>query len=338
VNASLEFDPERMEPTFRLSKGRPGRSYGLAIARRLGFEAGLLDRAEALVDEGAASLEDLLERLELRERAAAELQDRLERETTRAEAIGREVEERERLVEYRERALEREARDEARQLLLDARAEVEQAIREVKSAGEADLDEAARQARRRVEGAARDQVRRSPSERAASAGAAAPLAVGARVRLPGSAGAKGTVIELRDRRATVEVAGLRMELPARELEPVEGAPEGAERAGERFGAGRDGTATATPARERGWSGDLPEGRYEVDLRGLRVDEVELELGRSLDGAQLNDLAEVRVIHGKGTGAVRSRVQELLRADGRVSDFRLGGPGEGGSGVTVVRLR
>jgi DNA mismatch repair protein MutS2 len=180
-----------------------------------------------------------------------------------------------------------------------------------------------------VEGAARDQVRRSPSARAASAGAAAPLAVGARVRLPGSAGAKGTVIELRDRRATVEVAGLRMELPARELEPLEGPPEGAERAG---------TATATPARERGWSGDLPEGRYEVDLRGLRVDEVELELGRSLDGAQLNDLAEVRVIHGKGTGAVRSRVQELLRADGRVSDFRLGGPGEGGSGVTVVRLR
>ena len=123
-----------------------------------------------------------------------------------------------------------------------------------------------------------------------------------------------------------------MELPAGELEVVTAG--GAPGAGE----GGDGAERIEPRKERGWPGDLPEARYEIDLRGLRVDEVELELGRALDGAQLNDLAEVRIIHGKGTGAVRARVQELLQLDGRVESHRLGGPGEGGSGVTVARLR
>jgi DNA mismatch repair protein MutS2 len=90
-------------------------------------------------------------------------------------------------------------------------------------------------------------------------------------------------------------------------------------------------------RERGWSGDVPEGRHEIDLRGLRVDEVELELGRGLDAALLSELAEVRIIHGKGTGAVRGRVEELLRGDRRVKAFRLGVHGEGGAGVTVARI-
>ncbi|NNK64627.1 MAG: hypothetical protein HKO98_15620 [Gemmatimonadetes bacterium] len=83
---------------------------------------------------------------------------------------------------------------------------------------------------------------------------------------------------------------------------------------------------------------MPTARMEIDLRGLRVDEVELPLGRGLDAAVLEGLSEVRVIHGKGTGAVRSRVQELLKVEARVAEFRLGVAGEGGAGVTVVRFR
>ena len=69
----------------------------------------------------------------------------------------------------------------------------------------------------------------------------------------------------------------------------------------------------------------------VDLRGLRYDEVELELSRALDAAAVGDVSELCIIHGKGTGAVRARVQELLKADGRVKEFRLGLHGEGGAG-------
>ena len=78
-------------------------------------------------------------------------------------------------------------------------------------------------------------------------------------------------------------------------------------------------------------------RTEVDLRGLRVDEVELELGRALDGAVLDELPQLLIIHGKGTGALRKRVSEMLERDGRVRGFRMGVPSEGGAGVTVARF-
>lgn len=89
----------------------------------------------------------------------------------------------------------------------------------------------------------------------------------------------------------------------------------------------------------GWTGPEPgQVRLEVDLRGLRVDELEIELGRALDQAILEDLAELRIIHGKGTGALRERVGELLAADSRVRSQRPGGPSEGGAGVTVAVFR
>jgi DNA mismatch repair protein MutS2 len=138
-------------------------------------------------------------------------------------------------------------------------------------------------------------------------------------------GAKGRIVELRDGRALVEVGAVRLEMPVADLEPVEG-----------------GGADDEAARRRaagGWSG--PTGgqvRTEVDLRGLRVDEVDAELLRALDQAVLEDLSELRIIHGKGTGALRHRVGELLRDDGRVTGFRIGTPEEGGAGVTVAALR
>jgi DNA mismatch repair protein MutS2 len=79
-------------------------------------------------------------------------------------------------------------------------------------------------------------------------------------------------------------------------------------------------------------------RTEVDLRGLRVDELDAELLRALDQAVLEDLGELRIIHGKGTGALRQRVGELLQGDGRVRAFRMGTPEEGGAGVTVATFR
>jgi DNA mismatch repair protein MutS2 len=133
------------------------------------------------------------------------------------------------------------------------------------------------------------------------------------------------VVQLRDDRALVEVGAVRMEMPLVALEPVEG------------GGGAD--ADRTRARSGGWTG--PTGgqvKTEVDLRGLRVDELDRELIRALDQAVLEDLSELRIIHGKGTGALRKRVGELLQDDSRVTGFRMGSPQEGGAGVTVVALR
>ncbi|MBW3534295.1 MAG: endonuclease MutS2 [Gemmatimonadetes bacterium] len=341
VNASLQFDPDRMEPTYRLVKGRPGRSYGLAIARRLGFPTDVMDRAEGHVSQGEASVEDLLETLERKEKEAETLVADLARERTEATRLREELQDREAELRRQERTAERRSREEARRLLMDAREEVEDAIREVRSAADAegDVDEASRRARRRVEEAARRQKERKPGE-AAAAGEAPELAVGQRVRLPGG-GQKGVVAGLKGGRAVVEVGGLRMELPAADLEAVPHQGGGAEEEGARrtrataaAGAARDERSAADRG---GWSGPETDPSSEVDLRGYRVEEVELELGRALDAAVVGGLSDLLIIHGKGTGAVRARVQELLEIDRRVKEFRLGRPGEGGAGVTVARV-
>jgi DNA mismatch repair protein MutS2 len=325
VNASLLFDPGRIEPTYQFQKGRPGRSYGLAIARRLGFPGGVLDRAEALVDSGELDVERLLETLERKERELS--QALAEGERARSEAVELREEARTRLaaVEERERTAEARAREGARRLLLEARDEVEEAIRQVRGAEAGRREEAEREARGRVEAAARTQgerTPRTPRRRRARDGGSEPLEVGDPIRLR-DGGARGVVLESGDGRVTVEVGGLRLQLPVVEVEAAGPAPPGEGKRG--------------PAQPRGGVVSAPEVevRPEADLRGLRVDEVELELGRALDGAIMAGLQELRVIHGKGTGAVKARVQELLRADRRVRQVRPGGPGEGGGGVTIA---
>ncbi len=338
VNASLHFDSERMEPTYRLAKGRPGRSYGLAIARRLGLPQATLERAQAMVDGGSASLEDLLERLEQQEREAAELVERLRGRDGALEERERAADSREAALRELERVADRKARSEARDLLLAAREEVEEAIREVRGAAADGVNESARQARRRLEGEIRRHATDSSGDQMAPA-ATPELREGIRVRIPGGS-TKGTVVALRDGRAVLDVSGLRLEVAAAGLVPID-APEAGARvpaAGARPVGGRAvGERPSVTPRERGWAGDLPDPAAEIDLRGLRVDEVALPLGRGLDAAVLGGLQEIRVIHGKGTGAVRARTQELLALDARVREFRLGVHGEGGSGVTVARL-
>ena len=342
VNASLQFDPDRMEPTYHLIKGRPGRSYGLAIARRLGMPAGLLDRAEGHLSSGEVSVEELLGTLERKEKEARELVLSLDLERAEAERLRAELEARESELRQREKSAERRAREDARQLLLDARSEVEEAIKEVRSASDSKaLEDASRRARARVEEAARYQREQA---RAAGSADAPELAPGQRIRLPG--GAVGAVVELHDGRAVVEVGALRMELPAADLEPVEGeaparkrpAKPGTNRTPRHTAPPKSrGAATQSAPSAGGWNGPDADPKAEVDLRGLRYDEVELELGRALDAAVVGELTELRIIHGKGTGAVRMRVQELLKTDRRVKEFRLGVHGEGGAGVTVVRV-
>ncbi len=323
VNASLQFDPDRMEPTYRLVKGRPGRSYGLAIARRLGFPGPVLDRAEAHLSAGEVRIEDLLEKLERQEKEAESLVDERRRKRDEVAELKRELEKRERELREKEESSERRVREEARELLLEAREEVEEAIEEVRrSADREELEQTGRRARRRVEEAAREQFEKRP-ERSRPAGPAPDLEPGDRVRIAGS-GTRGTVVEVREDRAVFETGGFRMEAPLAELSPVEGGE--AEKRQEDRSADRGG-----------WTGPEPEGTTEIDIRGRRVDEVEHELRRALDHAIMSDLPELRIIHGKGTGALRQKVREILERNGRIDDFRSGRPGEGGAGVTIVKM-
>jgi DNA mismatch repair protein MutS2 len=313
VNASLQFDEQALAPTYRLIKGIPGRSYGLAIARRLRLPSAILSRAEERLSTGERDLAALLADLERREAALAEREARAEEATSAANA---------RLDKLTER--ERAVREQARRYLLDARHEVERAIREVREQSAAEA--VVRDTRRRIEelagehGEAVEQLEHAARSAAADQRSETAIAVGDAVALATLEGRAGHVVELRGDDAVVAVGAIKLTVPLATLSRTARPPVAAE-----------------PVSLRG---DLPEehAASEIDVRGMRVDEMEQTVLHALDAAVRGDLKSLRIIHGKGTGALRERVAELLRGDPRVSAFRLGAWNEGGAGVTVTDLR
>ena len=330
VNASLNFDGERLLPTYRFSKGRPGRSYGLAIARGLGFPDEVLDRADAYRDTADARIDDLLESLERKERQVSRMLAELEGDKERAVTLRSEMETREEELRRAEKEHASRARGEARQMLLGARAKVDEAIAGLEERvreGDA-LREASRKARRMVEDAVR--ALEEPAAPRPRGGQAPDLSLepGTKVRMADS-GSRGSVVAVDGNRVLVNVGGVKLRVDRSWLAPD---GDGDDEARQGRGVG----ARAAPATH--WTALDEEATTEVDLRGQRADEAEVALSRALDAATVADLRELRIIHGKGTGALRERVAVVLGRDARVERFRAGKPGEGGFGVTVARIR
>jgi DNA mismatch repair protein MutS2 len=328
INASLQFDAVALAPTYRLVKGIPGRSYGISIARRLRLPEDVIERAEERLPQHERDVAALIEQLEKRE---AELDTRekgaaavLDDARTRIASLTA----RERAVRERERTAEKESRQEARRYLLDARAEIDRTIKSLKSASAEALDEAARDARHKAEQLASKQnaelerlEREDANVRRRAAGPAprkeTPADVGDTVKVLTLGGKTGRVLQLRDGDAVVAVGVMKLTVPRASLVKTD-APDVA--------AGI-------------WTGDLPDVHVptEIDLRGMRPDEAESEMLNALDAAIRADMRTLRIIHGKGTGALRERVTEMLRKDTRVRDFRLGAWNEGGAGVTLAEF-
>ena len=327
VNASLQFDAERLAPTYRLTVGIPGRSYGLSIARRLGLPLGVLARAEERMPRAERDYEALLADLERRSADFAQREQDVGELRERAAERVAVLADREARLRERERGAERAGRDEARKYLLEARAEVERTVQSMKEAQAGAVDEAAREARRTVERLAGAQGERiAELERpepapapAADIRAPGPVAVGDVVAVGLIGGRLGRVVSMRDDDAVVAVGGIKMTVPVTDLART---------------SLRQPAEVAVPIR-----GDIPEPevRTEIDVRGVRAHEVEEIVMQAVDAAVRADLRALRIIHGKGTGALRERVAEMLGKDVRVSSFRIGAWNEGGAGVTVVEL-
>ena len=247
VNASLNFDGERLRPTYRFSKGRPGRSYGLAIARGLGFPDEVLDRADAYRDTADARLDDLLESLERKEHRVTRMLAELEAERDRTATLRSEMETREEQLRRAERESASKARTEARRMLLRARAEVDEAISGLeKRVREGDaLREASRKARRMVEDAARSLEEPTAPRRRGSTVREVTLEEGAKVRMVDS-GARGTVVGLDGKRVVVNVGGVRLRVGREWLAP--GGGRGDEK---RKGGGGGGGPREEAARHSG---------------------------------------------------------------------------------------
>jgi DNA mismatch repair protein MutS2 len=333
VNASLQFDAVALAPTYRLIKGIPGRSYGLSIARRLELPDDVLVRAEQRLPTGERDVSALIAELESREQRLSQKEKEVDIIGEDVRSRARRVAEREHAAKERERTSERDARREARRVLLDARGEVERTIRELRQAAADASEEAAREARRRVEQLAADEASAiSDLEQAAESESArgrriryepsssTSLSPGDFVSVPSLGGRTARLMEIRGDDAIVAVGSVKLTVPRASLE-------------------RASTAEGGEQVHISIQGEIPEieAKSEIDLRGLRAAEIEELVMRAVDSAVRADLKTLRLIHGKGTGALRERVAEMLRKESRVSSFRLGAWNEGGAGVTVVEL-
>lgn len=324
VNASLQFDAVALAPTYRLIKGIPGRSYGLSIARRLRLPDDVLARAEERMPQVERDVHALLAELEKQGESIAAREREVARVEQSVRDRGRHLADRETKLRQREKDVEKASRGDARRYLLEARAEIERTIKALKRTASDELEEAARAARRGAEqlaaehGRRLEELERAPARERRRAEERTPE-TGDLVEIASLPGRTGRLLDVRDGEGVVAVGAMKMTLALSAL---------------RRAANQQPAAVVVPL-----MGDVPDEQVEteIDVRGMRADEVEETVMRALDAAVRADLRSFRIIHGKGTGALRERVGEMLRKDTRARSFRLGAWNEGGNGVTVVDL-
>jgi DNA mismatch repair protein MutS2 len=333
VNASVEFDIETLSPTYRLSIGLPGRSNALAIANRLGLDEQIIERAREFLGSAGVRMENLLEGLQTEQKAAEDARFHLTMERVEAEYQRKQLEqERHKLEEERVNILN-EARKQAARELDDVRASLAKVKIDVNRANM--TRERLGEARQQV-GGLEEKVRPLPEPRRASKKAGVPqederlegpLKVGDTVRVL-SFGQNAELLGLTADRseADVQMGPLRIRVSVDNLERL--SKRQAEKTDERVTA----PAIVLPRYE-----DRPEVATQLDMRGWRVEAALEELEAYLNDATMAGMSSVRIVHGKGTGALRAAVRELLAHHPLVKSYTSAPPQEGGDGVTIVKL-
>ncbi len=326
-NASCEFDVQTLRPTYKLIFGIPGKSNAFAISQRLGLDSQIIENASALIATEDKRFEDVITKLEEKRQA---LEGRIavaEKQQRDAEAANKRAQERLSTLEDEREKLVNDAKRQAKQIIDNARAASEMALEEARRVKQEAVDgkeanlQAARAVLRGTLSDAEKQVALERAERKAIP-LPRPLKAGDAVEIV-STRTKATVLETpkKGEKVKVQAGILKIQVEPSDLQLMEGEPQKKEevKSGPRLKAPEQFTP-------------------ELDLRGESGDEAVMELDRFLDNAVRLHLETVRIIHGKGTGVLRQRVQERLRRHPQVKSFRLGVYGEGENGVTIATLK
>jgi DNA mismatch repair protein MutS2 len=323
VNGSLEFDLETLSSRYRFMPGVPGASHALAVAERLGFPLALLQRARALTPEAARALERLTAELAAATRLArdkaAELDDATRRAASAAAEHAEATEHARRELAERRRALTRESDA----LLARARELWQTVQREARRSDKRRED--AHRLKAEIDAAGREVESLAGAPNGAPAGpalAGEAITPGRRVRVV-DLGVEAEIVSAPDREGRVTLKRGTWSIQSH-VDKLREAPAPA-------------AAEARPVAGT-WSTPEDVAPLEIDLRGMDVDEALRTLDGGLDRAVVAGLAELRIIHGIGRGVLQAAVDRHLRGHPQVAGQRLGVVGEGGRGVTIVRLR
>ena len=332
-NASCEFDVATLRPTYRLLIGIPGKSNAFAISRRLGLDEEVIAAAKEQMDSESIRFEDVLTQLE-------EKRQRLEKAQNEADRLWQQRQEdarkarifREQMEKAKENARSK-GENEARRIVRQAQQQVDEIFAELdalrkKMQQQADhqaINDAKVSAKKHLH-AAEDalHLREEPAE--PEMAPTRPIVAGDLVELPGVRTA-ATVLQVNGDGSLVLQAGkMKMTAKPGQVRLIEGQPQAKKQAA----APKTGPAPSLHLERRASS--------ELDIRGYETLEAESVVENYLDAAVMAKLETVTIIHGKGTGALRKAVHEILKRSKAVKSFRLGRYGEGEAGVTVVELR
>ncbi|MCD8152917.1 MAG: endonuclease MutS2 [Clostridiales bacterium] len=328
-NACCEFDVETLSPTYHLLIGIPGKSNAFAISQKLGLSPRLIEDARTRISSENESFEDVISDLEQSRRTIQREQAEISQYKAEAEALKKQLEEQqEKLNESRSRMI-REASEEAAAILRDAKATADETIRNFRKFGKTAIDTAAMEKERekiRLKMEAAQNKAAIPKKPAENRSIPKNLRLGDTVKVL-SMNVKGTVHTLPDARGNlyVQTGILRCQVNIRDLillkdeDPLR--PKTA-----KTGAGQLKMSKSLSVSS------------EINLIGKTVDEATHALDKYLDDAYLAHLKTVRIVHGKGTGALRKAVHEHLRRQKNIEEYHLGEFGEGDSGVTIATFR
>ena len=322
-NASMEFDVDRLCPTYRLFIGIPGKSNAFEISKRLGMEERLIEKAREYLKNEDVKFEDVISGAEAQRRQAEEERRLAAAERDATAKLREEMEKQRARLEGERETLRAKAREDSRRLVNETREEMEKLVAAIRAIPGLDQRAADRVIQR-----SRDALRKreadlaEPLEKKPQDPGAAPKQVrpGETVRIL-SLDQKATVLSPADAKGDVQVqAGImKLTVKLKDLRLIQDT------------APTKGVGKVQLDTQR-------QGGLELDVRGKLVDEAILEVDRYIDNCLMSGLDQVSIIHGKGTGALRAGIQDYLKRDKRVKSYRMGAYGEGDAGVTVVTLK
>lgn len=317
-NACMEFNIKTLSPTYRLIMGIPGVSNAFEISKKLGLDERIVERARQHMSEETVKFEQLIGEAERQRELALQKEQQAESFRRTAQSIKDKSDIELKKAQDKSQRIIDNANEKALEILKEAREEAERVIRELKETNalrQEDINAARKGLSGRIEETAsklrkKKEIKSNIKPEDISAGDTVQLL---------SHGIKAIVLkEPKDGSVYVQAGILKMTVPLDEVAPAKADKQVSRVSGVKKAAGSAG--------------------LELDLRGMALDEAILETDKYLDDAFLSGLTEVSIIHGKGTGTLRSGIQDFLKRHSHVEEFRLGRYGEGESGVTIVTLK
>lgn len=329
-NACCEFDVETLSPTYRLLIGIPGKSNAFAISKKLGLSDTLIEDARTRISSNEQNFEDLLSDLEASRITIEKEQAEINRYKSEITALKQQLKNKQEKLDESRDAILRKAKEEANQILQEAKDTADEAIRNFNKYGTTrpSIQEMEKQRTNIREKMAANEKKSSKEKETAIYNPKVPkkLRIGDSVKVL-SMNLTGTVHSLPNAKGDlfVQMGILRSQVNIKDLVLIEDAAPGSKKYA-KTGAGKLKMSKSASV------------STEINLIGKTVDEAIALLDKYLDDAYLAHLPSVRIVHGKGTGALRSAVQSHLKRQSYIKSFHLGEFGEGDAGVTIAEFK